>query len=98
DTAAITDFSNRLDTAQSQLTLDEGRILVFSNHLAEAQSASLTLSNQWLDAQTAVARDAEQITSLNRQVAETAAANQTLTQHVMELTNQLTSQMTALAR
>lgn len=96
DATAIADFSNRLDTAQSQLTLYEGKLLVFSNRLNESQSAWLNFSNRLLDADATVARDLEQITNLNRQIAAMILENQTSSQHVMDLTNQMTSQVAAL--
>jgi len=98
DAAAINDFSNQLDTAQSQLALFAGRSLMFSNRLEEARTAALTLSNQWLDAQAALARTTEQVTSLNRQVAAAAAENQTLGRSIVDLTNQMTSQVAALTK
>ena len=98
DVGAIADFSNRLDTTQSQVTLYEGKLLVFSNCLNESQSALLTFSNRLLDADATVARNLEQITNLNRQVAQLESASQTLGQHVMDLTNELAGQVTALTK
>ena len=98
DTAAgtITDFSNRLDTAQAQIAVRDGSLLILSNSLAECTSASLALSNRLTEAQSTVALQTGQITSLNQQVAAAATENQTLSQQVMDLTNQMTSQITAL--
>ena len=98
DAGAIADFSNRLDTAQSQLALYEGRLVACSNSLDESQSALLTFSNQLIEAESTVVLDAEQITNLNRQVAAMTLQNQTLTQSVMDLTNQLASQLTTLTK
>jgi chromosome segregation ATPase len=98
DAGAIADFSNRLDTAQSQIMLDQGKILVFSNNLIESQSALLTISNHLVEAGSTLALDAEQITNLNRQVAQLESANQTFGQQVLDLTNQLTSQVATLAK
>ena len=98
DAGAIADFSNRLDTAQSQLTLYEGKLLVFSNHLNESQSALLTSSNRLMETESTLVLDAEQITNLNRQIAAMTLENQTSSQHVMDLTNELAGQVTALTR
>jgi chromosome segregation ATPase len=68
-------FSNSLD--------------VISNRLDESRSASLTFSNQLMEAQSTIALDTEQITRLNGQVAAAESGNQTLGQQVMDLTNQL---------
>jgi hypothetical protein len=101
DAAAIADFSNRLDTAQSQVVAGNGTILTLSNSLDESQSATLTFSNQLTAADAAIALDADQLTNLSQQVAEMTAVkleNQTLTQHVMDLTNQMASQTIALTK
>jgi chromosome segregation ATPase len=88
DTAAntINDYSNRLDTAQAQISIRDGSLLTLSNTFAET---SLTLSNQLTEAQSATALQSEQIASLNRQLTVTASENRTLNRSVMDLTNQL---------
>jgi chromosome segregation ATPase len=86
----INDYSNRLDTAQSQIAVRDGDLLTLSNSLADCTSASLALSNQLAEARSNVALQTEQITNLNRQLAEAESENQTLTQSVMDLTNQVT--------
>lgn len=98
DTAAgtIIDYSNRLDTAQAQISIRDGSLLTLSNSLAECTSASLSFSNQLTEAQSALALQTEQITNLNQQLAAAIAANQALGQHVTDLTNQMTSQIAAL--
>ncbi len=100
DAGVIADFSNRLDVAQLQIVLGNRTTLTLSNRLDVYQSASLTLSNLLTEAESAIARDTEQITNLTRQVAEVESENQTrqaaLDQRVMALTNQvagLTSQI-----
>jgi chromosome segregation ATPase len=96
DAGAIAGFSNRLDSAQAQITVCNGMILVYSNRLDESQSASLTFSNLLIEAESAMVLDTEQITNLNRQVTEVESENQTLGRRVMDLTNQmagLTSQI-----
>ncbi|MFZ0828029.1 MAG: hypothetical protein WAO02_11460 [Verrucomicrobiia bacterium] len=100
DAGAIADFSNRLDSAQTQIAICNGTMAVISNRLDECQSASLTLLNHLIEAQSAMALDTEQITNLNLQVAELASENQTLQTTLdrrgLDLTNQmagLTSQI-----
>jgi hypothetical protein len=100
DAGAITDFSNRLDSAQIRIATCEGTMLTLSNRLDIYQSATLTLSNLLTEAGATIAFDADQITNLTRQVAELKSENQTLQttldQRVMDLTNQmagLTSQI-----
>ena len=105
DAGAIAGFSNQLDSAQIQIAACNGTILTFSNSLnesqavsLESQAVSLTFSNRLTEAESTIALDTEQITNLNLQVAELASGNQTLGQRVMDLTNQMTSQVTALTR
>jgi chromosome segregation ATPase len=101
DAGTIADLSNRLDSAQTQIAIGKGSMATLSNRLDESLSAALTCSNHLTEAESALALDAEQITSLNRRVAEAEAENQTLNQtlgrRVTDLTNQvagLTSQLT----
>jgi chromosome segregation ATPase len=96
DAGAIADFSNRLDSAQTQIAICNGTITVLSNSLVESQSASLTFSNQWIEAGSVMALNAEQITNLSRQVAELTSENQTLGRRVTDLTNLMASQMAGL--
>lgn len=88
DASVIVDFSNRLDSAQTQLTSCNGTILTLSNSLNESRSASLAFSNQLTAAKSTAALDADQITNLSRQVAQMESKNQTLEHRVMDLTNQ----------
>jgi chromosome segregation ATPase len=93
DAAAIGDFSNQLTSAQAQIAGCNEMILTLSNSLDQSQSATLTFSNQLAEAQANVLLDSDQITNLNRQVAELAqvqSENHTLDRRIMELTNQLT--------
>ena len=89
DVAAITDFSNRLDAAQTQIAFFTGTTITLSNSLDESRSAALTFSNQLMEAQSTVALAAQQVTNLLRQLAEVQSENQTLNQRVADLTNQL---------
>jgi len=87
--SAMADCSNRLDTAQAQMVIREGTLLTLltlSNTLTET---SLEFSNRLTDAQSKLALQTDQITSLNRQVAVAAAENQTLGLSITDLTNQL---------
>ena len=88
DVSSFNDVSNQLGTAHLQIADDRGSILTLSNSLDASQSAWLTLSNQLVGDQSTLALNAEQISNLNAKVTETEAANQTLEQHAMELTNQ----------
>ena len=89
DVTAITDFSNRLDAAQTQIAFFTGTTITLSNSLDESRSAALTFSNQLMEAQSTVALAAQQVTNLLRQLAEVQSENQTLNQRVADLTNQL---------
>ncbi len=89
DTATITDFSNRLDTAELDRATYHGSMLIFSNNFNEARSSALAFSNQLTEAQASIAAGAEQITNLNRQVAEMKLENQTASGRVVDLTNQV---------
>jgi chromosome segregation ATPase len=89
DVTAITDFSNRLDAAQTQIAFLTGTTLTLSNSLEASRSTTLTFSNQWMEAQSNSAVAMEQITHLTRRVAQMEAENQTLDRQVMDLTNQL---------
>ena len=86
DAASITDFSNRLDTAYSLITANQGTMLSLSNNLADCTSASVTLSNQFT---ATIAAQTEQITKLNGQVTATTSDNDALNRHVTELTTQV---------
>lgn len=89
DVTAITDFSNRLDAAQTQVAFFTGTTLTLSNRLDESRSATLTFSNQLMDAQSKIALATQQITNLTGRLAEVESENQTLNQRVADLTNQV---------
>ena len=82
----ITDFSNRVDAAQAQLTARTGEFLSLSNNFA---AAALECSNRLTTAEATLAFQSEQMTNLNQQLAAATAENQTLDRHVVDLTNQL---------
>ena len=96
DTASITEFSNTLTAAQSQITDWRGTMINLSNHLDECQSAALATSNTLAAAQTTIAADATQITDLTQQVARLGSENQALGRSAMEMTNALNSQLATL--
>jgi hypothetical protein len=89
DTGAITDFSNRLDTARIEIATCKGTMLTLSNSLDESRSASLTFSNQLNEAEFTIALETGQVTNLIRDIAEVESENQTFGQQVMDLTNQM---------
>ena len=96
DAGSITDFSNRLDSAQIQIGTYVGTLLTVSNtldatsnSLVEYRSAATAFSNQLADAKSAIALDTDQITNLTRQIADSSSENQTLSGRVMDLTNQV---------
>jgi chromosome segregation ATPase len=104
DTGAITDFSNRLDSAQTQIAFCTGTMLTLTNtindiskNLDDSRSASTAFSNQLAVAQSAIASQTDQIAGLNRQIADAAAQNQTLSQHILDLTNQIAGLASQLA-
>jgi chromosome segregation ATPase len=98
DAGAITDYSNRLDSAHTETALYNGKVLTLSNSLDERSSAALTFSNQLTEAQASMARDTQQITSLNSRVAEVEAENKILNQHVTESNSQWTNQVDSLTQ
>ena len=89
DVTAITDFSNRLDAAQTQIAFFTGTTLTLSNNLDKSRSATLTFSNQLMEAQSHIALATDQITNLTRRVADVESKNQTLNRQNSGLTNQL---------
>jgi chromosome segregation ATPase len=98
ETSSITDFSNQLDLAQMHLSICNGTALIFSNNLNDSQSALLTFSNQLTQAGSVAALDGEQITNLNQQVMDVKSENQTLAQHLVDLTGQTSNQLAGLTR
>lgn len=93
DDGAIADYSNQLDSAQMQLSLSTGTVVLFSNQLDQCQSAALTFSNQLNGAESNLTLDAGQITNLTQQIAVMESQNQTLNQSLVDLTNQMTRQV-----
>jgi len=96
DAGAIAGFSNRLDSAQTQIAIGKGTILTLSNRLDESRSASLMLSNHLIEAESTIVLDRGQITNLTRQVAAMELRNQTLGQTLDRRVGDLTSQLAGL--
>ncbi|HEX5399622.1 MAG TPA: hypothetical protein VFY06_11305 [Verrucomicrobiae bacterium] len=94
DAAAIADFSNQLWSAQTQIAINNGKIVTLSNNFHEAESAVSTFSNQLTEAQSSTALATEQITNLNQRVVDLESENEALSRNlarsVMDLTNQVT--------
>ena len=90
DVTTITDFSNRLGTAQSQIVIRDVNLSSLSNRLNACQSASLVLSNQLVESQSAARLQSGEITNLNQQLAAITSEKLALDQHIVELTNQVT--------
>jgi chromosome segregation ATPase len=93
DISSIVDFSNRLDSAQSQITIREGTLVILSNRLDEMTSATGVFSNQLEEARSQMVRSVIQIANFNRQITDLESKNQTLqrtsNQSVAELTNEV---------
>jgi chromosome segregation ATPase len=90
DVTTIGDFSNQLDSAQLQIANYRGAIITLSNRLDECRLASVTFSNNLMEAEAVVvAKNMEQITNLNEQLAAVQSENQTLGQQITDLTNQI---------
>ncbi|MGO8767095.1 MAG: hypothetical protein ACLQSR_18420 [Limisphaerales bacterium] len=98
DAGAITDYSNQLLSAQTQLGISEGMLTVQSNSLAGWQSAAVTFSNNLTEVESTNVLDAELITNLTGQIAEVKSENQVLTESVTELNNQMTNQVAGLTK
>ena len=97
DTGAINDFSNQLDSAQTEVAFCKGTMLTLSNLLDQSQSASLTFSNQLTESESNLDLATGQITNLTQQVAAVESENQTNGQRIMDLTNQLAGLSTQIA-
>ena len=94
----IVDFSNRLDTAQAEITARGGNIYTLSNSLAECATTALTFSNQLTEGQATISLQTGQIANLSGQVTAVTADNQALSASLMEATNQLTTLTGQLTR
>ncbi len=88
---AITDFSNRLNSAQANFAGSMNSFIAISNMLNECESAALAFSNQLTTAQAKLATQSGQLTDLNHQLAAANADNKSLADDLATVTNQLTS-------
>jgi len=93
----LTNFSNRLDSAQANFANSLNAFITISNTLNDCESVSLAFSNQLTVAQTTLATQSGQIDNLNHQLAAAAAEKQTLAANLNDLTNQLALLNTKLA-
>jgi chromosome segregation ATPase len=84
-TSTITDFSNRLDTAQVQIVAGERSLITLSNALTES---SVTLSNQLTQT---IGQQTEQLAALKQQATAAGAEKAALNADLLDLTNQLTA-------
>lgn len=96
DAGAFNECSNTMVAAQAQVDSYNGTIITLSNNLNDCQSAFVTSSNNLVAAQSTIDTDSGQITNLTQQVAQLGADSQAFGQTVMDLTNQLNSQIAAL--
>jgi septal ring factor EnvC (AmiA/AmiB activator) len=90
DAGSIASYSNQLWSAQTEIAIGNGRIITLSNSLDESLSVMSAFSNHLAEAQSNIVLNTEQIAGLQQQVAGAKLENQTLNQHAMDLTNQIT--------
>src|SRR5262245_48237724 len=96
DAEAITSASNLLSSCQTEVADFKGEAITLSNRLETCHSASLTFSNELMEAKSALATTKEgldqQITDLNRQItrqsAQSEAEKQVSNQRIADLANQ----------
>jgi len=102
DAEAITSGSNQLVSAQTEIAAWKGTVIAFSNQCETSKSASLTYSNRFVEAESALATTTEQlsgqITNLNHQITQSEAEKQGLSRRIGDLGDQLaglTNQITS---
>ena len=106
DAKTITSTSNLLSSSRTEVAAFKGNVITLSNRLETCQSTSLTFSNEWIDAKSALATAKEgferQSSSLSQQITQQSTLLETekrassqritdLTRQVAELTNQIAS-------
>ena len=111
DAEAITSASNLLSSSQAEVATFKGQVITLSKRIETCQSTSLTYSNEWVEAQSALATAKEglerQITDLNQQITRQSTQLETekqassqriadLTHQLAELTNQIASVQASL--
>ena len=89
DLGTVADYSNHLVSAQALITDRDATIVTFSNQLSDSWSATLSVSNHLVDAESTNALDLEKIAGLNHDIADGKSQNQALDHHATALTNQL---------
>ncbi len=95
--ATITSVSNLLSSSEKEVAAFKGNVITLSNQVETCQSASLTFSNQLMEAKSkaksalaAVNEASErQITDLKRQSTQLEAEKQASSQRIAELTSQI---------
>ena len=107
DAETITNATNLLSSAWKEVAAVKGNVSTLSNQFETLQSTTLTISNQVIEAQSALATAKEaserQITELKAQSAQLETERQAssqriaeLTNHISDLTNQIASAQTNL--
>ena len=93
DAEAITSASNLLSSAQAEVAACKGKMNTLSNRLETCQSASLTFSNELIEAKSAYATAKEdlnrQINDLNRRITQSESEKQASSQHIADMANQI---------
>ena len=104
DTDAIVDFSNQLSTATVNLNELRQVNLMLTNDLASIRQESLTFSNQFTetagtlaDTKASLQNARDQITTLNRHIADLEEQNQVLDQRTAALTSAIAGLNTQIA-
>ena len=105
DAAAITSASNLLSSSQMEVAGFKGKVITLSNQLEACQSTSLTLSNELVEAKSALTSAKEgldrQISDLNRQITQQSTQleteKQVSSQRIADLTHQVAELMNQIA-
>jgi septal ring factor EnvC (AmiA/AmiB activator) len=92
------DFSNRLDTAQSQIIVREGTILTLSNSLAASTTAVTAVSNQLTEAQTRIGQQEKKVSELTQQLDALTTAASDKDALVLAMTNQISALTTQITK
>jgi chromosome segregation ATPase len=95
-TGIITDYSNRLDTAQAQINVRNDVVLNQSNQLQACQAQILEFSNQLTEAQSARQTDASQLEALKVRLGQCDTDKQSLQTSFNRQLDSLTNQLAAM--
>jgi len=85
----LTNFSNRLDSAQANFANSLNAFITISNTLNDCESVALAFSNQLTTAQTTLATQTDQTAELNHQLTVANANKKLLADNLTTMTNQL---------